>query len=153
MALTLRTPAFADGNRIPAQYTRDGANLSPPLTWSGAPDGTRSFALIVEDPDAPNGTFYHWAIVNIPPDRDGLAEDAGETPAAGMRFGLNDFGNARYDGPEPPRGHGTHHYHFRLAALDIPALAVSERTKVPDIWREVTRHVLATAEIVGTYER
>jgi Raf kinase inhibitor-like YbhB/YbcL family protein len=153
MPLSLRTAAFADGKRIPTRHTRDGENLSPPLAWSGVPEGTRSFALIVEDPDAPNGTFYHWAVANIPPDRTGLPEGAGGKSEGTMRFGRNDFGNVKYDGPEPPRGHGTHHYHFRLAALDVPALAVSERTGVADLWREATRHALATAETVGTYDR
>src|SRR5687767_2275713 len=121
MALTLRTPAFADGKKIPVKYTRDGDNLSPPLAWTGAASGTKSFALIVEDPDAPRGTFYHWAVFNIPADRDGLPEGFGNKPVgAGIKAGVNDFGNVGYDGPEPPHGHGVHHYHFRLAALDVP---------------------------------
>ena len=153
MPLTIRTAAFAHGKKIPAKYTRDGDNLSPPLSWAGTPAGTRSFALIVEDPDAPNGTFYHWAMFNISPDRDGLSEGIGGGASAGARFAVNDFGNAGYDGPEPPVGHGTHHYHFRLAALDVPALALNERSKVRDVWREASKHALATAEVVGTYER
>ena len=153
MPLAMRTSAFADGKTIPAKYTRDGDNLSPPLAWSGTPPGTRSFALIVEDPDAPNGTFYHWAMFNIPADRDGLSEGIGDSASGGAKFAINDFGNIGYDGPEPPIGHGTHHYHFRLAALDVPALPLSERSKVTDVWREASKHALATAEVVGTYER
>src|SRR5205814_8583043 len=122
-----------------------------PLSWSGAPSGTRGFALIVEDPDAPNGTFYHWAIFNIPADRNSLTEGMGAPPGAGLA--VNDFGNTGYDGPEQPVGHGTHHYHFRLAALDVPSLALSQPPKVRDVWRDVGKHALATAEIVGTYQR
>ena len=153
MTLSLQTPAFADGKTIPEKYTRDGDNLSPPLAWSGAPAGTKSYALIVEDPDAPSGTFYHWAMFNIPPERDGLPEGSGHKAGDGMRFGLNSFGDVGYDGPEPPVGHGRHHYHFRLAALDVPALALPEGAKVPAVWREAQKHALATAEVVGTYER
>jgi Raf kinase inhibitor-like YbhB/YbcL family protein len=153
MALTIRTPAFKDGGTIPTEHTRDGANRSPALSWSGAPAGTRSFALIVEDPDAPRGTFYHWAAFNIPLDRDGLSEGAGSRAEGGIRFGLNDFGNVRYDGPQPPPGHGVHHYHFRLAALSVPSLDLAQRAKVAEVWREAAKHALATAEVVGTYER
>lgn len=160
MPLTLRTPAFANGKPIPKKCTGDGDNLSPPLTWSGAPPGTRSFVLIVDDPDAPSGTFCHWAMFNIPADRDGLPEGAGKPGvaksgdgASAPRFGLNDFGNVGYDGPEPPHGHGVHHYHFRLAALDVPSLMLPPRVKVAAVWAEARKHVLATAEIVGTYER
>jgi Raf kinase inhibitor-like YbhB/YbcL family protein len=160
MPLTLRTPAFANGKPIPKKYTRDGENLSPPLAWSGAPAGTRSFVLIVEDPDAPHGTFYHWAMFNIPGDRDGLAEGAGKPSlaksgdgASAPALGLNDFGNLGYDGPEPPHGHGVHHDHFRLAALDVPSLRLPQRVEVAAVWAEATKHALATAEVVGTYER
>jgi Raf kinase inhibitor-like YbhB/YbcL family protein len=159
MALTIRTPAFADGKTIPVKYTRDGDNLSPPLSWSGAPSGTKSFALIVADPDAPRGTFYHWAMFNIPADRNELPEGSGrksghsKTGSGAVRLGLNDFGEVGYDGPEPPHGHGVHHYHFRLAALDVPALTLPDRVKVADVWREAEKHALATAEVVGTYER
>jgi Raf kinase inhibitor-like YbhB/YbcL family protein len=155
MPLTIRTPAFADGKPIPVKCTRDGDNLSPPLTWSGAPSGTKGFALILEDPDAPDGTFYHWAVFDIPAERAGLPEGVGGKSggAEGMKFAVNDFGRARYDGPEPPVGHGVHHYHFRLAALDVPSLPLPGKVKVADVWREAQKHALATAEVVGTYER
>ena len=107
----------------------------------------------MEDPEAPRGTFYHWATFNIPADRESLSEGEGAVAEGGVKFGLNDFGTLGYDGPEPPRGHGVHHYHFRLAALDVPALALGDRTKVPDVWREAIKHAVATAEIIGTYER
>lgn len=117
MSLTLSSPAFSDGGPIPKKYSREGENLMPPLRWTGAPDGVRSFALIVEDPDAPSGLFRHAAIYDVPPERSELAQSADTDGNSGLRFGRNDFGGAAYDGPEPPVGHGTHHYHFRLAAL------------------------------------
>jgi len=154
MPLTLTSPAFADGERIPLKYTRDGENLAPPLRWSGVPDRTRSLVLVMEDPDAPNGTFRHWAVFNIPSDHDQLPESMETGPDAGrVRYGRNDFGNARYDGPEPPRGHGVHHYHFRLAALDVPSLSVPAQAGVAQIWQDARKHMLEQAELVGTYER
>lgn len=154
MPLTLTSPAFAGGEKIPTKYTRDGDNLSPPLKWSGAPPGTSSFVLVVEDPDAPSGTFRHWAAFNIPADRSALPESVETGPQAKVaRYGRNDFGHARYDGPEPPRGHGLHHYFFRLAALDVPSIAVPAKAGVDEIWKEAAKHKLAEAELVGTYER
>lgn len=153
MALTLMSPAFAEGEAIPRKYAREGENLSPPLKWTGAPEGTRSFALIVEDPDAPRGTFRHWMAYNIPPDRSGLAESIDTGPEAAVRYAANDFGNSRYDGPEPPRGDEPHHYHFRLAALDLPSLAMPGQAGAEAIWHEVSKHALAQAELVGTYAR
>jgi Raf kinase inhibitor-like YbhB/YbcL family protein len=122
MPLTLSSSAFAEGAKIPERYTRDGKNVSPPLKWSGVPDGTRSFLLVVQDPDAPSGTFGHWAVFNMSPDTQELSEAEGGKPGPNaLRQARNDFGNAYYDG-QPPVGHGVHHYHFQLAALDTPTL-------------------------------
>ena len=154
MAFVLKSPAFANGQAIPAQYTCDGENVSPPLQWSGAPAGTQSFVLLVEDPDAPSGVFRHWAVYNIPPERTALPEGPGQDArAVQLSQGINDFGHARYDGPCPPRGHGTHHYHFRLAALDTPRLALPPKATVAEIWRAAEPHILAEAELVRTYAR
>lgn len=154
MAFVLSSPAFTQGQVIPKKYTCDGENVSPPLQWSGAPAGTRSFVLIVEDPDAPSGVFRHWAVYNLPPERTALPEGAGaDAPPGGLSQGVNDFGHARYDGPCPPPGHGTHHYHFRLAALDTPRLALRPNARVAEIWRAAEPHILAEAELVGTYAR
>lgn len=154
MPLILSSSAFADGDVIPQRYTRDGENVSPPLRWSGVPDGARSLVLVMEDPDAPRGTFGHWAVFNIDPDVDRLPEAEGAKPGPdALRQGQNDFGNAYYDGPEPPRGHGVHHYHFRLAALDVPSLEVPAQIGVGEIWEEARKHALEEAELVGTYER
>lgn len=153
MSLTLMSPAFADGQPIPRKYTREGENLFPPLKWTGAPENARSFVLTVEDPDAPSGTFQHCAIFNIPSDRNELPESVDTGPYPWARYGTNDFGNAAYDGPEPPRGHGTHHYHFRIGALDVPNLAVPGQAGAERIWHEARKHLIDEAEIVGTYER
>lgn len=153
MAFTLTSPAFAEGQTIPVKHTRDGDNLSPPLQWTGTPEGTKSFILIVEDPDAPGGTFRHWAVYNIPADWDGLPQGVDTGPERAMRNGRNDFGNSRYDGPEPPRGHGVHHYHFRLGALDVPSLEVPADTGVEEVWRRAERHLIEEAGLIGIYER
>ncbi|UCI05483.1 YbhB/YbcL family Raf kinase inhibitor-like protein [Mesorhizobium sp. B1-1-8] len=153
MPLTLTSPAFADGDPIPERFARDGKNVSPPLKWSGVPDGARSLVLVVEDPDAPHGTFGHWAVLNIPPSVDQLAEAEDGRPGTGaLQQARNDFGNASYDGPAPPAGHGVHHYHFRLAALDVPSLDIPGQVGVKEIWKEAQRHAIEATELVGTYE-
>lgn len=152
MAFTLRSPAFAGDDRIPHRFARDGANLSPPLEWSDPPEGTRSYALIVEDPDAPRGMFRHWAVFDIPTDKRRLDEGEGARGTE-LRQGANDFGNPGYDGPQPPEGHGTHHYHFRLAALDTDHLDVAPRERAEAVWAAAEPHILAESEIVGTFER
>lgn len=154
MALTLSSPAFAEGETIPRRYTRDGENVSPPLRWSGLPDGTKSLVLVLDDPDAPSGTFGHWAVFNLSPDIEQLAEaESGKPGTDALRQGKNDFGNAYYDGPQPPVGHGPHRYHFRLAALDVPSLSIPADIGVLEIWKEASRHAIATASLVGVYER
>ena len=154
MALELRSPAFRDGEPIPVKYTGDGENISPPLEWSGAPEGTKSFVLVVEDPDAPTGTFRHWGLYNIRAERTKLPEGLGHgvrTEDLGM--GVNDFGEPRYGGPRPPKGHGIHHYHFKLGALDVEALMQAPTANIADIWDEAQEHLIAEAELVGTYVR
>lgn len=153
MSFSLRSPAFQNGELIPRRYTADGDNVSPPLEWSDPPPGTRSFALIVEDPDAPSGTFRHWGVYNIPGTRRALPEGAEHARAEGLGLAINDLGNARYDGPVPPRGHGVHHYHFRLFALDTESLAQAPKLSVEDIGKAAQEHALAEAELVGNYER
>ena len=152
MALTLRSPAFADGERIPDNYVRDGQNLSPPLEWSGVPEGARSLLLMVEDPDAPRGLFRHWAVYDIPPEKRRLEEGAARRDGK-LKQGANDFGNSTYDGPQPPQGHGTHHYHFRLAALDTDHLDVGPKQRAEAVWSAAEASIIDQAELVGTYER
>jgi Raf kinase inhibitor-like YbhB/YbcL family protein len=153
MPLTITSPAFKQGEVIPTRFTRDGENVSPPLQWHGGPPETRSFVLIVEDPDAPSGMFRHWAMYNIPASEVGLQEGASGHGPGGAAEGVNGFGNARYDGPQPPKGHGPHHYHFRLAALDVPRLDVPASAKVEDIWAKSQPHIIAEAEVIGVHER
>ncbi|MGX8012802.1 YbhB/YbcL family Raf kinase inhibitor-like protein [Mesorhizobium sp. ORM8.1] len=154
MPLTLASPAFSDGGDIPGRYTRDGKNISPPLKWSGIPDEAKSLVLVVQDPDAPSGMFGHWAVFNMSPKVGELPEaESGRPGPQALRQAINDFGNAYYDGPEPPVGHGVHHYHFRLAALDTPALSVPADAGIEPIWREAQKHAIAQAELIGTYER
>jgi Raf kinase inhibitor-like YbhB/YbcL family protein len=150
----LVSPAMPPGGEIPAQYTCDGADISPPLSWSGVPQGTQSLVLVVDDPDAPSGVFRHWAAFDIPPGSHGL--DAGYTaarPAAGFREGRNDFGNTGYNGPCPPRGGGTHHYHFRLLAISRPTLDLRPPATAADVLRAAQPYLIQQTELVGTYRR
>jgi hypothetical protein len=153
MALNVASPAFPHGQRIPERYSKDGGNISPPLEWQNAPRNTRSFAVVVEDPDAPKGTFRHWAVYNVPPAYKGLGENSGAAETGDpLEMAVNDFGNRGYDGPQPPRGHGTHHYHFRLLALDVPELSLPSRASVKDVVDAAQPHVIAQAETVGTFQ-
>lgn len=150
MAFTLTSTAFAHGERIPDRHARAGGNLSPPLEWTDPPAGTRSFALIVEDPDAPGGTFRHWAVYDLPADLRRLEQGAA-TSAFGR--GFNDYDTDVYEGPHPPTGHGIHHYHFRLAALDAPSLEMPPDARVEDVWEMARRHLLDEARLTGIYQR
>ena len=149
MSFRLTSTAFKQGAPIPARYSLGGANVSPPLAWHDAPAGTKSFVLVVEDPDAPSGTFRHWGLCDIA----GSAQRLDEGAQQG-KTGVNDFGHCRYDGPQPPKGDGPHHYHFRLAALDSdsPASLPKDAT-VEQIWRAARPHILAQTQLVGTFER
>jgi Raf kinase inhibitor-like YbhB/YbcL family protein len=144
---TLTSDAFAAGDPIPARHTCEGEDLSPPLTWSGLPDGTASLALVCHDPDAPSGTFVHWVAWGIDPTAGGLSE--GE---AAPREGSNGFGSAGYRGPCPPPGHGPHRYFFRLYALSAEP-RVEPGADREALVRAIDGLVVGTAELVGTYER
>jgi hypothetical protein len=148
MTFTLESPVFRNGALIPEKYARLGRNLSPPLSWTDAPIGTKGFTLIVEDPDAPSGTFRHCALFDMDRHTSHLPEGTAVEPA---HSGVNDFGNPPYDGPRPPGGHGVHHYHFRLAALDTEMLDVSREARIGDVWKAAKPHILAEAELVGTF--
>jgi Raf kinase inhibitor-like YbhB/YbcL family protein len=149
MTFSLASGAFPNGAAMPKRFAQEGENQSPPLFWQGAPENTQSFALIVEDPDAPSGTRRHWAIYNI----DAAANHLPEGVSAGdFSQALNDAGHAFYDGPKPPKGHGPHHYHFRLAALDVASLQVQNNATAVELWRAAEPHILAEAEFVGIYE-
>jgi Raf kinase inhibitor-like YbhB/YbcL family protein len=157
MAMTLRSEAFADGQAIPRRYTEDGEDLSPPLSWSGLPAGTRELALIVDDPDAPRAEpWVHWVLAKIPADVGMLAEGLPKTPTLDVPLGAvqgkNSWGTDGYRGPAPPRGHGTHHYHFKLYALDTPVPAAQGIDKA-GLLKAMRGHILGEAELVGTYQR
>jgi Raf kinase inhibitor-like YbhB/YbcL family protein len=143
----LTSGAFTRGDVIPRRHTCEGEDVSPALSWTDPPSGTRALALIVDDPDAPVGTFTHWLAWNIDPMAGGLAE--GESAPA---EGRNDFGTGGWSGPCPPPGHGAHRYFFRLHALDAK-LDIGFRAERRALERALAGHVLVTAELMGTYER
>jgi Raf kinase inhibitor-like YbhB/YbcL family protein len=147
--LDLASTAFADGRPIPAQYTCDGANRSPGLSWGEPPAGTKSFALILDDPDAPGGTFRHWGLYDIP----STTRFIGEGQSKGVKA-LNDFGKDEYGGPCPPPGHGPHRYHLKLYALDVARLVLDPNASVNDaksVEAAARKHAIAKGELVGTY--
>jgi Raf kinase inhibitor-like YbhB/YbcL family protein len=153
VTLQLTSSAFGEGQTIPAKYTADGENLSPPLAWSDPPAGTASYALICDDPDAPRGTWVHWVIFNLPDDLRELKEGVptlGTLPN-GARQGKNDFGNIGYGGPAPPPGK-PHRYFFKLYAVDtqlgLPAGATKEQ-----VLTAIKSHVLAEGRLMGKYQR
>lgn len=152
MAFAVQSPAFDDGQPIPLRYTRDGENISPPLQWEDVPQGARSLALVIEDPDAPSGTFRHWALYNIKPSQKALAEDVEGIRAEALGCGVNDFGNARYDGPQPPKNDPPHHYHFRLIALDVPSLDLPATATAGDVLATARAHMIDEADLVGTFK-
>lgn len=152
--MKLTSSAFAAGQPIPSRFSCEGADLSPPLAWSGAPKGTRSFALLCDDPDAPVGTWHHWALFDIPVDTAELAEGyARDAQVGATRQAVNDFGVTGYRGACPPKGHGAHRYHFKLLALDVDKLAIKDGARCKDVEAAAKRHVLARAELIGTYTR
>jgi hypothetical protein len=154
--LVLTSPAFADGTSIPLRYTCDGEDLSPPLAWAGVPAGTKSLAFIVDDPDAPDPaaptmTWVHWVLYNLPPTAADLAEGAATSALPdGTEDGINDWKRSGYGGPCPPIGR--HRYFFKLYALDGVLSGLNAPSKV-QVEAAMQGHVLAEAQIVGTYEK
>jgi Raf kinase inhibitor-like YbhB/YbcL family protein len=154
MPLTLASPAIPPGGEIPTQYTCDGADISPPLAWSGVPDGTKSFILVVDDPDAPSGVFHHWAVFDMPSSMRELNSGYGRSrPATSLHEARNDFGKPGYGAPCPPKGHGVHHYRFRLLAISRPTLDLNPSATAPDVLKAAEPYILQRAELVGTYRR
>lgn len=148
MNITVQSTAFDDNARIPDRYSRDGNDVSPPLSWSGLPEGTKEVALVCEDPDAPTPKpFVHWLLRDIPADGGGLQEgDATGIP------GKNDWGETAYGGPQPPEGHGMHRYFFRVYALD-QELDLKEGFSREELSKAMQGHVLAEGQLIGTFER
>lgn len=157
MIQSFRSPAFMESRPIPSRHTEDGEDLSPELTWSGLPKGTKELALIVDDPDAPRSdSWVHWIVYKIPPDATGLPEGVPATPTIaalqGALQGKNTWGSIGYRGPAPPAGHARHHYHFKLYALDAP-LEVGPGLDKRELLDAISGHVLSYRELVGTYQR
>jgi Raf kinase inhibitor-like YbhB/YbcL family protein len=145
----LSSPDFTNGDMIPTQFTCDGENRSPQLDWIHAPEGTRSFTLIVTDPDAPNGTFTHWIMFDIP-------AEAKMIPAGVPNMGVggrNDFQHTHYGGPCPPAKHGGHRYYFRLYALDVESLGLEEGATRDEVEQAMQDHILGQAEMMCQFER
>jgi len=153
MALSVSSTAFQEGESIPAQYSCQGQDISPPLAWSEPPSGTRSFALIVYDPDAPVGVFTHWVLFNLPADSRELPEAVPTKPqlANGALQGKNDFDKIGYRGPCPPPG-SPHRYRFTLYALD-QALDLKSGATRKQVLEVMSGHVLAQGQLTGTYQR
>ena len=153
--MRLESPAFGWGSPIPVRYTCDGANLSPPLIFAGVPLNAASLALVLFDPDAPGGIFYHWIVYDLVPGRRGLPEGVpGRPRLPGLLQGINDFGRPGYGGPCPPRGDRPHRYFFRLYAIRSPSLGLPPGAPARRVLTRLERmHVLAGAEWMGVYAR
>jgi Raf kinase inhibitor-like YbhB/YbcL family protein len=147
--MEVRSKAFDAGRPIPEKYSQEKGNTSPQLTWAGSPEGTREFAVICEDPDAPGYVpWVHWLVWGIPGNMDSISE--GE--AGDFKEGKNSNGRIAYSGPMPPPGHGPHHYHFKVFALDEP-LDLERGANKDKLVKAMEGHVLDQGEVVGTYER
>ena len=150
--ITLTSGAFKEGQSIPAPYTCDGVNISPPLEWSGVPKTAKTVAIVVDDPDAPSGTWVHWVLYNLPAGNIGLVENvpATESLKAGGFQGKNDFGKIGYGGPCPPSG--THRYFFRVYALDseLPLKAGASKA---ELMKAMEGHIVLQGQLMGTYRR
>ena len=152
MDIKVTSSAFEEGGLIPAKYTCDGADISPPLQWDAAPEGTKSIALISDDPDAPMGTWVHWVLFNMPAETKELAEDipTDETLPNGARQGTSDFGRVGYGGPCPPSG--THRYFFKIYALDAE-LDLAAGARKPELVKAMEGHIIGQGQLIGKYNR
>jgi hypothetical protein len=148
MSLEIQVSGFANGGQIPARHTCEGQDVSPALSWHGAPAETKSYVLIVDDPDAPVGTWNHWLLYDIPASTTSLAEGG----AAGLS-GKNDFGRPGYGGPCPPRGHGPHRYFFKIFALSAASLGLRAGATRAELDRAMRGKTLAEGQYMGRYER
>jgi Raf kinase inhibitor-like YbhB/YbcL family protein len=153
MTMQVTSSAFQAGQTIPAKYTCEGADISPPLEWSGVPASAKSLALICDDPDAPVGTWLHWVLYDLPVTATELAEKVppSESLSFGAKQGINDFKRVGYGGPCPPPGK-PHRYCFKLYALDVD-LGLKPRATKQELLRAMDGHVLAEAQLMGTYQR
>jgi Raf kinase inhibitor-like YbhB/YbcL family protein len=151
MAFQLFSNAFPEGGTIPRLHSCEGADVSPSIEWTGQPRDLKSYALIMDDSDAPGGVWNHWLLWDIPAAVNSLAQ--GFKAGQSGQSGTNDFGKPGYGGPCPPKGHGPHRYFFRLLALDIPNLGLKAGARRADLDRALRNHVLGEAQCMGRYER
>jgi len=152
MQFKLTSPAFEEEGMIPKKYTCDAEDISPPLIWESVPEGTKSLAIICDDPDAPMGTWVHWVLYNLPPNTKELQENVSstETLENGAKHGTNDFGDVGYRGPCPPGG--THRYFFKLYALDT-VLNLEAGIKKADLLNAMEGHIIFETQLMGKYFR
>ncbi len=151
MAFKAWSTAFDEGGSIPLRNSKEGENVAPAIEWSGPPSGTRSYALLCEDPDAPSGNFTHWMVWDIPGDC--LAIPEGFEPGKLGITGTNDFGDEGYGGPLPPSGHGPHRYIFKVYALDMKRIPLMHGARRNDFERALWGHVIEETSVMGKYER
>lgn len=153
--MEIKSNSFKNGERIPKKYTCEGEDISPELHWGGVPQDTKSLVIIVNDPDAPVGTFNHWVIYDIPVSISSLPEGLEKKPELqnGIKQGRNDFGKIGWGGPCPPKGHGTHRYFFIIKALSVEKLGLPAGATVSQVLKAVEGKVLAEAQMYGTYSR
>ena len=152
--MELMSTAFENGERIPERFTCEGEDVSPPLRWSGVPNDTESMVLICDDPDAPDGTWSHWVVYNLPPTPNELERGAtlSDRLSEGLREGRNDFGRQGYGGPCPPRGDEAHRYHFRLYALGEKLSFKGSVTRA-QVMDAIEGKTLDEAVLIGTFSR
>ena len=152
MDIKIKSPVFVPGGKIPGKYTCDGMDISPPLVWTSGPEGTKTFALICDDPDAPMGTWVHWVLFNLSADIIELRENVQPERELerGAKQGMNDFRKIGYGGPCPPGG--THRYYFKLYALDTEINLEAGATK-SELLKAMEDHILAEGQLMGRYER
>jgi Raf kinase inhibitor-like YbhB/YbcL family protein len=157
MKITMESKAFKQNERIPVKYTGEGEDISPPLAWSGVPENTKELALIMDDPDAPTPEpWVHWVLYKVPANTQGLPEkivntEKLSTPPGAMQ-GKTSAPKVGYHGPMPPKGHGVHHYHFKVYALNT-ALDLKSGLDKKGLLKAMSGHILAEGELIGTYER
>lgn len=156
MGMEITSPAFGHNERIPVKYTGEGEDVSPELVFENVPDEAKELALICDDPDAPGKTWVHWVIYKIPAETKGLpagVKNSATLPVPpGAMQGVNSWGSLGYGGPHPPAGHGVHHYHFKLYALDRE-LDVKTHLEKEALLQAMEGHIIAQAELTGTYDR
>lgn len=155
MNMKISSPAFKDNDFIPSKYTCEGRNINPALIIEGIPENAKTLALIMDDPDAPMGTFVHWVAWNIvlaDEIQEGIPKESTVNHPISLKQGLNTAEKTGYMGPCPPVGHGVHHYHFKLYALDTD-LNLPENTKKEDLLKSMEGHIIEETELIGLYKR